>query len=117
VSIDQDGFITFLGRLKRFVKLGGEMISLPAIEAVLEKHLASNEDQGPVLAVIPTTGENPQLVLFTIRDIDRETVNGFIRAAGLSGLHNIRQVIKLGSIPTLGTGKTDYRALKTDAAG
>ena len=35
VSADQTGLLRFHGRLKRFAKLGGEMISLPAIEAVL----------------------------------------------------------------------------------
>ncbi len=112
VSVDEEGVFTFHGRLKRFVKLGGEMISLPAIEAVLEKYLAEEKDEGPVLAVEATGGEQPELVLFTIRDIDRETVNRYIRESGLSGLHNIRRVIKLEGIPTLGTGKTDYRALK-----
>jgi acyl-CoA synthetase (AMP-forming)/AMP-acid ligase II/acyl carrier protein len=112
VTVDADGVFTFKGRLKRFVKLGGEMISLPAIEAVLQKHLASEKDEGPVFAVESTPGENPELVLFTVCDIDRETINNFIRSAGLSGLHNIRRIVKLDEIPTLGTGKTDYRALK-----
>ena len=37
--------------------------------------------------------------------------NTRIRAAGLSGLHNIRRVIQIGEFPLLGTGKTDYRSL------
>lgn len=113
VSVDENSVLTFSGRLKRFVKLGGEMISLPAIEAVLQQHYVSDADEGPVIAVEATSDEqNPELVLFAVRDLDRETVNGQIREAGLSGLHNIRRVIKLKEIPTLGTGKTDYRALK-----
>jgi acyl-CoA synthetase (AMP-forming)/AMP-acid ligase II/acyl carrier protein len=112
VSVDEQGVLTFKGRLKRFVKLGGEMISLPAIEAVLEKYLVSEKDEGPVLAVEARGSETCELVLFAIRDIDRETVNRYIRESGLSGLHNIRTVIRIEAIPTLGTGKTDYRALK-----
>jgi acyl-[acyl-carrier-protein]-phospholipid O-acyltransferase/long-chain-fatty-acid--[acyl-carrier-protein] ligase len=113
VSVDNDGILTFCARLKRFVKLGGEMISLPAIEAVLESHFAGDTDKGPVLAVEATADENhPELVLFTSLDIDREDANRRIRNAGLSGLHNIRKVVKLSEIPTLGTGKVDYRALK-----
>ena len=112
VSVDDDGVLTFCGRLKRFVKLGGEMISLPAIEAVLERHFLQDTDK-PVLAVEATADEyHPELVLFTTREIDRESANRHIRHAGLSGLHNIRRVVKLEEIPTLGTGKTDYRALK-----
>jgi long-chain-fatty-acid--[acyl-carrier-protein] ligase len=117
ISVDKQDVLTFRGRLKRFVKFGGEMISLPAIEAVLEKHFATEKDKGPVLAVEATSGEQTELVLFTIRDVSRDIVNGYIRQSGLSGLHNIRTVIKLESIPILGTGKTDYRALKAMLAG
>ena len=113
VSADADGVLTFRGRLKRFVKLGGEMISLPAIEAVLEQHYVTESDDGPVIAVEATPSEDhPEVVLFTIRDLERQTVNQQIRAAGLSPLHNISRVVRLEQIPVLGTGKTDYRALK-----
>ncbi|MGD0597284.1 MAG: AMP-binding protein [Sedimentisphaerales bacterium] len=112
VCIDHDGLMTFQGRLKRFAKLGGEMISLPAIESILEAGFPSEPDKGPTLAVEATEAEQPELVLFTSRDIEREEANKKIRAAGLSGLHSIRRVIKLDQIPLLGTGKTDYRALK-----
>jgi long-chain-fatty-acid--[acyl-carrier-protein] ligase len=112
VSVDAEGVLTFKGRLKRFVKLGGEMVSLPAIEAALASSFVSEEDKGPVLAVEATEAENPELVLFTTLDIDRETANRKIREAGLSGLHHIRKVFKLDEMPLLGTGKTNYRALK-----
>lgn len=112
VSVNESGVLTFKGRLKRFVKLGGEMISLPAIEAVLESHFACESNERPVLAVEAADVENPELVLFTSRDINRESANRKIREAGLSGLHSIRRVIKLEEIPVLGTGKTNYRALK-----
>jgi long-chain-fatty-acid--[acyl-carrier-protein] ligase len=112
VCIDHDGLMTFQGRLKRFAKLGGEMISLPAIESILEAGFPSEPDKGPTLAVEATEAEQPEIVLFTSRDIEREQANNKIRAAGLSGLHSIRRVIKLDEIPLLGTGKTDYRALK-----
>lgn len=113
VTESADGVLTFAGRLKRFVKLGGEMISLPAIEDVLARHYVKLSDEEPVLAVEATPVDlNPELVLFTIRDLDREEVNNRIRAAGLSALHNIRMVRRVEQIPVLGTGKTDYRSLK-----
>jgi long-chain-fatty-acid--[acyl-carrier-protein] ligase len=117
VTVDREGVLTFSGRLKRFIKLGGEMVSLPAIEAVLEKQYVRDADEKPVLAVEATADEeHPELVLFTVRRIEREAVNRHIRQAGLSGLHSIRNVIKLDEIPLLGTGKTDYRALKARLA-
>ena len=113
VSEDNDGVLTFCGRLKRFVKLGGEMISLPAIEEVLTPHFASDDDEGPVIAVEATPSEeNPELILFTVKDTDRVSVNSCLRDSGLSALHNIRHVIKLDEIPVLGTGKTNYLELK-----
>jgi long-chain-fatty-acid--[acyl-carrier-protein] ligase len=107
-----DGVLTFVGRLKRFVKLGGEMISLPAIEAVLEAQYARDTDEGPILAVTALGEEDrPEIVLFTVKDLEREAVNAAIRQAGLSGLHNVRRVVRLDALPLLGTGKVDYRAL------
>ncbi len=119
VSEDSDGVLTFRGRLKRFVKLGGEMISLPAIEEVLARHYASETDEGPVVAVESTpTEDHPEIVLFTTRpDIDRAAANKLIREAGLSALHNLGRVERVDAIPLLGTGKTDYRALKARLAG
>jgi acyl-[acyl-carrier-protein]-phospholipid O-acyltransferase / long-chain-fatty-acid--[acyl-carrier-protein] ligase len=112
VQADQNGHLTFVGRLKRFVKIGGEMISLPAIEEVLDREFPTPEDKGPSLAVIQTPDEShPELVLFATRSLDRTAVNQAIRNAGLSPLHNIRAIIQVPQLPVLGTGKTDYRAL------
>jgi long-chain-fatty-acid--[acyl-carrier-protein] ligase len=114
VSEDADRVLSFRGRLKRFVKLGGEMISLPAIEEVLVRQYASERDEGPVVAVEATPSEDqPEIVLFTTRgDVDRAAANQRIREAGLSALHNVTRVVQVDAIPVLGTGKTDYRALK-----
>ena len=55
---------------------------------------------------------HPELVLFTVRPVDRAEANDRLREAGLSPLHNLRQVRTVEKIPTLGTGKTDYCALR-----
>jgi acyl-CoA synthetase (AMP-forming)/AMP-acid ligase II/1-acyl-sn-glycerol-3-phosphate acyltransferase/acyl carrier protein len=114
VCEDNDGILTFCGRLKRFVKIGGEMIPLAAVEAALEaKWGTPGQGDGPYLAVECTPDdEHPELVLFTSLDIDRETANRCLREAGLSPLHNIRRVVRMDTLPLLGTGKTDYRALR-----
>jgi long-chain-fatty-acid--[acyl-carrier-protein] ligase len=112
VKADEQNRLTFMGRLKRFVKIGGEMVSLPAIEEVLMRAYARPDDKGPSLAVVPTPDDNhPELVLFTVRALDRAQVNKTLQEAGLSGLHNIRIVREIAGIPALGTGKIDYRAL------
>lgn len=109
---DENGVLSFAGRLKRFIKVGGEMISLPAIESVLIKKFPSEEDE-VVLAVDSTPDEDhPEVVLFTTNMISREQANQAIRDEGLSALHNVRKVIQIDEIPLLGTGKTDYQTLK-----
>ncbi len=114
VSEDADDVLTFRGRLKRFVKLGGEMISLPAIEAALLTHYAREDDDGPSLAVAATPDEaRPELVLFTTRPVDRSEANAHIRNTGLSALHNLSRIEYVDEIPLLGNGKTDYRALQS----
>jgi acyl-CoA synthetase (AMP-forming)/AMP-acid ligase II len=110
---EADGYWVFAGRLKRFVKIGGEMVSLPAVEEALLSHF-SNEDQEEIpLAVEAAPSEiQPELVLFSVRPIGRDEANAILSQKGFSPLHFIRQVWQLERIPLLGTGKTDYRALK-----
>jgi len=113
VSEDEHGVLTFRGRLKRFVKRGGEMLSLPAIEAAIRARCLPESDQAPPIAVEATPDEtNPEIVLFSTTPLDRDEVNAQLRSAGLSPLHNIRRVVVLPEMPLLGTGKVDYRALK-----
>ncbi len=89
------------------------MISLPAIEALVAECFGDVTDGAPTVAVEATSSDtNPEIVLFATKELDRDTVNRRLREAGLSPLHNIRRVIQLEAIPLLGTGKTDYRALK-----
>lgn len=107
------GVLVFSGRLKRFVKLGGEMVSLPAIEEALTQRFQGKDETEPFLAVEASPEDlNPDLILFSVAGIGRDAANAAIRDAGLSSLHNIRVVRQIEQIPTLGTGKTDYRALK-----
>lgn len=113
VRENENGVLVFSGRKKRFIKLGGEMISLPAIESALLKHFPNTSDGSPALAIEATSSlEHPEVVLFTTVSLLREEVNGVIRNAGLSPLYNIRKIVSIDEIPVLGTGKTDYKLLK-----
>jgi len=110
---EEDGRLAFAGRLKRFVKMGGEMVSLPSVEEALLARFSGPGDDEAVLAVeAKETGNAVELTLFTIRGVTREEANQAIREAGFSPIHNIRTVVDLEKIPVLGTGKTDYRTLK-----
>ncbi len=116
VRLDETGRLTFQGRLKRFVKIGGEMISLPQIESVLLEIFGKRGDapeQGPALAVEATAEESGSaIMLFTPMALSLPEVNAALRGAGLSSLYAIKRIVNVEAIPLLGSGKTDYRALK-----
>ena len=114
VRADSNGHMTFAGRRERFVKLGGEMISLPQMEAVLGRHfMAPAGQEGPVLAVDALEEEGQTvLVLFTTLPLEREQANAVLREEGLSALYMLRRVRRLAALPLLGSGKVDYRSLR-----
>lgn len=113
VSIDEDKYIKILGRVKRFAKIGGEMISLTAVEeAILQV------DPGFMHAVVsipsPTKGEI--LVLFTNNNkLSRETVLKELKKQGFTELFCPRMIEHLKELPLLGTGKVNYLELKDRA--
>ena len=123
VSMDAAGRLFFKGRLKRFVKLGGEMISLPQMEDVLQRafagHPAIPEDGAPYIAVEARRGSEDEgqaeLVAFTTLPLTTREVNTALRDSGLSSLCSIRRVLIMGSLPLLGAGKIDYRTLAEQA--
>jgi acyl-[acyl-carrier-protein]-phospholipid O-acyltransferase/long-chain-fatty-acid--[acyl-carrier-protein] ligase len=111
VFIDDDGFVHIRGRVKRFAKLAGEMISLEVVEQIAANaapgfaHAASTRTD-------PTKGE--AIVLFTTAPgLSRELLSAAARSLGSPELAVPRTVVALAEIPMLGTGKTDYVRLKT----
>ncbi len=108
--IDADGFVTLLGRVKRFAKLGGEMISLAMVEQLAagcwpeHQHAALNRPD-------PVKGE--RIVLFSTRqDADRRELIEAARRMGLGELYIPRQVLTVPEIPLLGSGKFDYPGIR-----
>ncbi|MHC5539829.1 AMP-binding protein, partial [Singulisphaera rosea] len=111
-EIDPDGFIHFRGRLKRFLKAGGEMISLPALEEPFTLRYPADE-KGPRVAVegVETEGGR-NIVLFTTEPMTLKEANTRLIEAGFRGVMRLDGVRPLGEIPVLGTGKIDYRRLR-----
>ncbi len=109
--MDVDGFLFITGRLKRFVKIAGEMISLPFIEGIL---LEKYGDRELTTLAIEAKEENGvvTIVAFTTFDVSLDELNDYIHAHGASNLVKIARIEKLDAIPALGTGKTDYKQLK-----
>jgi long-chain-fatty-acid--[acyl-carrier-protein] ligase len=116
VRLDGEGYIYFCGRLKRFLKAGGEMISLPALEEPLATRYPPTEN-GPQVAVEGVeTPSGRCIVLFTTCDLSLREANALLSEAGFRGVMRLDEVVRLGAIPVLGTGKTDYKILRKQAA-
>jgi long-chain-fatty-acid--[acyl-carrier-protein] ligase len=116
--LDEKGNLTITGRLKRFIKVGGEMVSLSAIEdALLRAGLRlgwPTSDEGPALAVCAKeiVGEKPKIFLFTKFETTTDQVNTCLKDSGFSNLVKISSVIRLAEIPIMGSGKVHYRSLE-----
>jgi long-chain-fatty-acid--[acyl-carrier-protein] ligase len=110
--LDEEGFIHFGGRLKRFLKAGGEMISLPALEEPFVRLYPPTKD-GPRVAVEGIETESGRrIVLFTTEEMSLRDANARLLGEGFHGVMRLDEVRRLERIPVLGTGKTDYKALR-----
>jgi acyl-[acyl-carrier-protein]-phospholipid O-acyltransferase/long-chain-fatty-acid--[acyl-carrier-protein] ligase len=114
VHVDTNGYLHIRGRMKRFAKISGEMVSLTAVEDALAGAFPQfglrcavaviarpDEDKGEKLIAI--TNE-PKLQLADLR--------AAIKAKGLGNLCAPREIAIVASIPKLGTGKTNHRELE-----
>ncbi|RWG85322.1 AMP-binding protein [Mesorhizobium sp.] len=118
VSVDRDGFITIRGRAKRFAKIAGEMVSLGAVEMLVQS-LWPEERHAAVAVPDKRRGERIVLVT-TAGDADPEQLRQFGKKAGAAELMVPNDIIKVDEIPVLGSGKTDYvsaRKLAIDRLG
>ena len=109
---DGEGYLHFKGRLKRFLKAGGEMISLPALEEPFARQFPA-DDRGPQVAVEGVeTDDGRHIVLFTTTDLSLQQASSLLLEAGLRGVMRLDEVRRVDSIPLLGTGKIDYKVLR-----
>lgn len=111
VRIDEDGFVHIEGRMKRFAKIAGEMVSLDRVEQLATQ--ASPHGQHAVLAR-PDAARGEALVLFTTDSLlDRSRLVETVQRHGGSELWVARDIRFVSALPVLGTGKTNYLELKT----
>jgi len=109
VSIDSEGFIAIKGRLKRFAKIGGEVVSLAVVESCAS---AMWPDHSHAAIALPDSRKGEQIVLIsTCPDAERAVFAGWVHNHGVHELAVPRRVVHVESIPVLGTGKTDYTSV------
>jgi len=115
VRVDADGFVYILGRLKRFAKIGGEMVSLAAVEEALAGAFPQYGLKFAVAVIArPDADHGEQLLAVTNEPkLTLPQIREAVQARGLGNLAVPRQLKVLPELPHLGTGKVDHRQLES----
>ncbi len=109
VEVDDERYITIIGRAKRFAKIAGEMVSLAAVDSVVASIWPDNLHVA-ISAPDPKKGE--QVILITdCTDADKRTISKKIKSEGFSDLMLPKTIIKVDEVPVLATGKIDHVAV------
>lgn len=110
VTVTDDLWITIKGRVKRFAKIGGEMVSLTAAEDLAS---AVWPDGRHAVISMPDKKKGEKLVLVTDRqDADVSPLVAHAQSIGAPELAVPRKILKVTQVPVLGSGKTDYVAIQ-----
>ncbi len=115
VDIDEIGFVYIKDRIKRFAKIGGEMVSLNAVDEMVrlayEKKGGAEYNYGVV--AIPHESKGEQIVLVTNnKDVTQDGLHSYIRNNGMSELYLPRVILYHDTLPVFATGKMDNITLK-----
>jgi acyl-[acyl-carrier-protein]-phospholipid O-acyltransferase / long-chain-fatty-acid--[acyl-carrier-protein] ligase len=115
VELDEDGFVKITGRLKRFAKIAGEMVSLEVVERIAA--LASPGAQHA--ASVKTDARRGELIVLFSTDphVTRERLQDGARELGQPEIAIPRRIVHVAALPLLGSGKLDHVALRRMAEG
>ncbi len=108
--LDKDGFLTIVDRYSRFAKIGGEMISLGAVESAIAKQLP--EEMEILATTVPDSKKGEKVVLLFAGNTDEDQLKSLIEQSGLNPLMRPAALIKVDAIPKLGSGKSDFKHAK-----
>jgi acyl-[acyl-carrier-protein]-phospholipid O-acyltransferase/long-chain-fatty-acid--[acyl-carrier-protein] ligase len=111
IDIDEDGVLTVVGRVRRFAKIAGEMVSLDVIEEVARE--ASPEHRHAVVLRTEAASGETTVLLTTDPQLNRSSMVHAARQLGRPELALSRRILCMPEIPVLASGKTDYVALET----
>ena len=112
--MDADGFLSIQGRLKRFAKVAGEMVSLELAETIAR---VVSSEQVHAATCISDAGRGEVIVLFTTdSDLSREQMAAVARGLGYPEICLPKKIDVVEELPVLGTGKIDYFRLQQLAA-
>lgn len=114
VRVDDDGFVHILGRLKRFAKISGEMVSLTAVEEALAGAFPQYGLRFQVAVVSKPDVDKGEILIAVANDarLQLDELRTALRMKGLPNLCVPREVVFVRDIPKLGTGKVNHRELQ-----
>jgi acyl-[acyl-carrier-protein]-phospholipid O-acyltransferase/long-chain-fatty-acid--[acyl-carrier-protein] ligase len=110
VSIDDEGFLTIQGRVRRFAKIGGEMVSLSMVEQYINALWSGHQH---AVVSMPDSKKGEQLVLVTTyAEANRDELVKYARHQQINELSIPKKIVVVAKLPLLGSGKVDYTGIK-----
>ncbi len=114
--LDADGFLVIVDRYSRFAKLGGEMVSLSAVEETIRKALG--DDELELVAVnVPDDKKGEKVILLIANETPAKDIKKTLLDAEMNPLMIPAKFINVNAVPKLGSGKTDFSTAKKVALG
>jgi len=107
--LDEEGFLWHRGRLKRFVKIGGEMVSLVRTESILSNHIPDDVDC--CVVEVPDSVKGARIVAAVTAPINEKKVLKAM-AQELPNISLPRQFEVMDELPKMGSGKVDFRGVQ-----
>jgi len=114
--LDPDGFLVIVDRYSRFAKLGGEMVSLSAVEETIRKALG-DEELDLVAVNVPDDKKGEKVILLISTEETAKDLKKKLLDAEMNPLMIPAKFINVNAVPKLGSGKTDFSTSKKVALG
>ena len=115
VDMDEIGFFTIKDRIKRFAKIGGEMVSLNAVQEMVISATGNTGEYNYGVVAIPHESKGEQIVLVTNnKEVTSSMLHEYVKNNGMSELYLPRIILYHDKLPVFATGKSDNVTLKRE---
>ena len=112
-KLDADGFLTLIDRYSRMAKLGGEMVSLSAVEQLIRPALIEQDYLGDIVATsVEDKRKGEKLIVLLDQNFDQKALINYLKKTKANALMRPNDWIQVDEIPRLGAGKVDFTKAK-----
>jgi len=115
--LDDDGFLVIVDRYSRFAKLGGEMVSLSAVEETIREALGADPELDLVAVNLPDDKKGEKVILLIATEMTAKEIKKKLIDSGMNSLMIPAKFTNVNAVPKLGSGKTDFSTSKKVALG